>query len=47
MSSLMTWLRRLFNPADQPTPSPEDAIADDLTVDPYNPFPELVEIADY
>lgn len=44
MSKLFTWLRRLFDPADQPTTSPKDAMADDSTVDPYNPFPELVEI---
>lgn len=45
MSSLITWLRRLFLPTDQPTPSPKEAIVDDSNVDPYNPFPELVEIA--
>ena len=44
MSSLLTWLRRLFDPTDQPTPSSKDAIEDDSNVDPYNPFPELVEI---
>lgn len=44
MSSLLTWLRRLFGPSDRAVSTPEE-IADDSEVDPYNPFPELVEIA--
>ena len=44
MSSLMTWLRRLVGLSDQPTTLPEEASATDSEVDPYNPFPELVEI---
>ena len=43
MSNLMTWLRRIFRPNDPAVSMPEE-IADDPSVDPYNPFPELVEI---
>ena len=42
MSSLLTWLRRLFG--RDPAVSIPEKIADDSDVDPYNPFPELVEI---
>ena len=42
MSSLLIWLRRLFN--RDPAVSIPEELADDSEVDPYNPFPELVEI---
>lgn len=45
MSKLTNWLRRLFGPRDQPTTLPEEASESDSDFDPYNPFPELVEIA--
>lgn len=41
MAKLMKWLRRVFGPVD---PLPTSTIEDDSEVDPYNPFPELVEI---
>lgn len=41
----MNWLRRLFSRSDEPTIPPEEAITSDSDFDPYNPFPELVEIA--
>ena len=43
MSILTRWLRRLFEPKTLPISIRED-IVDDSSVDPYNPFPELVEI---
>lgn len=45
MSKLIGWLRRLFGPSDQPTTLTEEASGSDPDFDPYNPFPELVEIA--
>ncbi len=45
MSKIANWLRRLFGPGDQPETRPEEATDTDSDVDPYNPFPELVEIA--
>ena len=44
MSKIKNWLRRLFSSSVQPTPPLEEA-ASDSDVDPYNPFPALVEIA--
>ncbi len=45
MSRITNWFRRLFSPSDQPTTPPEDASEGDSAIDPYNPFPALVEIA--
>lgn len=45
MSQITNWLRRLFNSSDQPATPPEDASESDSDIDPYNPFPELAEIA--
>lgn len=44
MSKLTGWLRSLFGPSDQPTNLSEEASGSDPDLDPYNPFPELVEI---
>src|SRR5687767_10923269 len=44
MPKLMNWLRRLFGSVDFPA-KPDKAIEEDSHIDPYNPFPELVEIA--
>ena len=41
--SLIDWLRNLFKPRDTGSSSTNNDT--DLGVDPYNPFPELVEIA--
>lgn len=43
MSTLLNWLRRFFGAGSQ-TASPTTDIVDESSVDPYNPFPELVEI---
>lgn len=45
MAKLTYWLRRLFRPNDQPPTLSEEASESDSDFDPYNPFPELVEIA--
>ncbi len=47
MLSLLTWLRNLFAGSAQDTVPPADEFNDpsDPDFDPYNPFPELVEIA--
>lgn len=44
--SLIDWLHRLFSVTEGKTPdaSDEDTRDPDDNVDPYNPFPELVEI---
>lgn len=45
--SLIDWLHRLFSVTAKKTPyaADEDNRDPDAGVDPYNPFPELVEIA--
>jgi len=43
MSKLSKWLRRLFEPSTPPISIQDDSTGDP-DVDPYNPFPELVEI---
>lgn len=45
--SLADWLRKLFgDPTTKPIPSSVDRTVDEYeNVDPYNPYPELVEIA--
>lgn len=45
MSRLTNWLRSFFGATGQPTTPPEAAREGDSDFDPYNPFPELVEIA--
>ena len=45
MSKLTNWLRRLFGRSDSPVAIPAEPTVDDSGTDPYNPFPELVEIA--
>lgn len=45
MSQITNWLRRLFSPSGQPTTPQEETSESDSAIDPYNPFPELVEIA--
>ena len=48
MSTFLDWLRSLFKTSDSQASSLEAEIRtdspDDSSVDPYNPFPELVEI---
>jgi len=43
MSTLLNWLRSRFG-GDSQTASATSELVDDPDVDPYNPFPELVEI---
>ena len=43
MSTLVNWLRSLFG-ANSQTASATSDLVDDPNIDPYNPFPELVEI---
>lgn len=41
---MTNWLRRLFGRSDSRVAIPADPMADASGIDPYNPFPELVEI---
>jgi hypothetical protein len=46
MSNFLSWLHRLFETSESPLPSAElgrDS-SNESSVDPYNPYPELVEI---
>ncbi|HKR61182.1 MAG TPA: Smr/MutS family protein [Pyrinomonadaceae bacterium] len=42
--SLLNWLRNLFGGPPSDSPAIDNEINSDDSVDPYNPFPELVEI---